>query len=72
MRWHTVRFDARANRVEIYRHADDMLDGDPLILIDAEVERFRDTPEGAEQLAAWLGRIVLSDNPAVAKVLGIG
>lgn len=72
MRWHTVRFDARANRVEIYRHADDMLDGDPLILIDAEVERFGDTPEGAEQLAAWLGRIVLSDNPAVAKALGIG
>lgn len=71
MRWHTVRFDARANRVEIYRHADDMLDGDPLILIDAEVERFGDTPEGAEQLAAWLGRIVLSDNPAVSKALGI-
>lgn len=27
MRWHTVRFDARANRVEIYRHADDYCDG---------------------------------------------
>lgn len=72
MRWHTVRFDARANRVEIYRHADDMLDGDPLILIDAEVECFGDTPEGAEKLATWLGRIVLCDNPAVSKALGIG
>ncbi len=72
MRWHTVRFDARANRVEIYRHADDMFDGDPVILIDAEVERFGDTPEGAEKLAAWLGRIVLSDNPAVRTALGLG
>ena len=72
MRWHTVRFDARANRVEIYRHADDFCDGAPLTLIDAEVERFGDTPDGAEKLAAWLGRIVLSDNPAVSKALGIG
>ncbi len=72
MRWHTVRFDPRANRVEIYRHTDDMFDGDPVILIDAAVERFGDTPEGAERLAAWLGRIVLSDNPAVSKALRIG
>ncbi len=71
MHWHTVRFDARANRVEIYRHADDMLDGDPLILIDAEVGKFGETPDGAEKLATWLGRIVLSDNPAVRKALGL-
>jgi hypothetical protein len=71
MRWHTVRFDTRANRVEIYRHADDVCDGDPLILIDASVERFGPSPDGAEQLAAWLGRIVLADNPAASKALGI-
>lgn len=71
MRWHTVRFDARANRVEIYRHADDFCDGDPLILIDAALDRFDRTPEGAEQLAAWLGRIVLSDNPALSQKLGV-
>jgi hypothetical protein len=71
MRWHTVRFDTRANRVEIYRHADDFCDGDPLILIDASVERFGPSPDGAEQLAAWLGRIVLADNPAASKALGI-
>ena len=46
MRWHTVRFDARANRVEIYRHADDFCDGGPLILIDASVERFCPSPDG--------------------------
>jgi hypothetical protein len=72
MHWHTVRFDARAKRVEIYRHADEMFDGDPVILIDADVEKFGQTPEAAEQLAAWLGRIVLSDNPAVRKALGLG
>jgi hypothetical protein len=71
MRWHTVRFDARANRVEIYRHADDFCEGDPLILIDAALDRFDHTPEGAEQLAAWLGRIVLSDNPALSQKLGV-
>jgi len=71
MRWHTVRFDARDNRVEIYRHADDFHDGDPLILIDATLDRFGRTPEGAEQLAAWLGRIVLADNPALARQLGV-
>lgn len=72
MRWHTVRFDSRANRVEIYRHADDFCDGDPLILIDASVERFGQSPDGAEALAAWVGRIVLADNPAASKALGIG
>lgn len=72
MHWHTVRFDARDNRVEIYRHADDFCNGEPLILIDAEVARFGDTPEAAEKLAAWLGRIVLSDNPAVRKALWLG
>lgn len=71
MRWHTVRFDARANRVEIYRHADDFHDGDPLILIDTSLDRFTRTPDGAEQLAAWLDRIVLSDNPALADELGV-
>ena len=71
MRWHTVRFDARANRVEIYRHADDYCDGDPLILIDASVERFGQSPDGAEQLAAWVGRIVLADIIALARQLGV-
>lgn len=64
-----VRFDTAANRVEIYRHADDMFDGDPVILIDADVEKFGKSPDAAEQLAAWLGRIVLADNPAVRKPL---
>lgn len=71
MHWHTVRFDAGAKRVEIYRHTDDMFDGDPLILIDADLERFGRTPEGMERLATWLGRIVLADNPAVRKAVGI-
>jgi len=71
MRWHTVRFDLRANRVEIYRHTDDFCDGDPLILIDASLDRFGRTPDGAKQLAAWLGRIVLSDIPALAGELGV-
>ncbi len=71
MHWHTVRFDARDNRVEIYRHADDMLDGEPLILIDADLTKFGSSPDAVEQLATWLGRIVLSDNPAVRKVLGL-
>ena len=72
MRWHTVRFDARANRFEISRHADDVCDGDPLILIDASVERFGQSPDGAEALAAWMVRIVLADTPAASKALGIG
>jgi hypothetical protein len=71
MHWHTVRFDASENRVEIYRHADDMLDGEPLILIDAGIDKFGQTPTGAEQLATWLGRIVLSDNPAARRALGL-
>lgn len=69
MHWHTVRFDVAANRVEIYRHADDMFDGDPVILIDADVGKFGKSPDAAEQLATWLGRIVLSDNPAARKAL---
>jgi hypothetical protein len=69
MHWHTVRYDAASNRVEVYRHADDVFDGDPVILIDAEVGR---TPDAAERLAAWLGRILLSDNPAVRKAAGLG
>ncbi len=72
MHWHTVRFDARDNRVEIYRHADDMFDGEPLILIDADLSKFGSSPDAAEKLATWLGRIVLSDNPAVRKALGLG
>jgi hypothetical protein len=72
MCWHTVRFDARANRVETYRHADDFCDGDPLILIDASVGRFGQSPDGAEALATWMVRIVLADTPAASKALGIG
>jgi hypothetical protein len=72
MHWHTVRYDERANRVEVYRHADNLFDGDPVILIDAGLDKFGQTPDAAEQLAAWLGRIVLSDNPAVRKALGLG
>ncbi|MEQ1610450.1 MAG: hypothetical protein ABL956_16005 [Hyphomonadaceae bacterium] len=72
MHWHTVRVDVAANRVEIYRRADDMFDGDPLILIDVGLDKFGHTPDAAEKLAAWLGRIVLSDNPAVRKALGLG
>ncbi|MBP9234350.1 MAG: hypothetical protein KBF30_06715 [Hyphomonadaceae bacterium] len=72
MHWHTVRVDAAANRVEIYRHADDMFDGDPVILIDADLDKFGQTPDAAEQLATWLGRIVLADNPAVRKALRLG
>jgi hypothetical protein len=72
MHWHTVRYDAGANRVEIYRHADDMFDGDPVILIDEKLDRFGKSPESAEQLAAWLGRILLVDNPQVRKALGLG
>jgi hypothetical protein len=72
MHWHTVRYDAGAKRVEIYRHADDMFDGDPVILIDEKLDKFGQSPESAEQLAAWLGRILLVDNPAVRKALGLG
>ena len=72
MRWYTARFDARANRVETYRHADDFCDGDPLILIDASVGRFGQSPDGAEAIAAWVGRIVLADTPAARKTMGIG
>lgn len=72
MHWHTVRIDTAANRVEIYRHADDMFDGDPVILIDANLDKFGQTPDAAEQLATWLGRIVLGDNPAVRKALRLG
>ena len=64
--------ETAANRVEIYRHADDYCDGDPLILIDVGLDRFGQSPDGAEQLAAWLGRIVLSDNLAASEALGLG
>jgi hypothetical protein len=72
MHWHTVRYDARAGRVEIYRHADDKFNGEPVILIDEKLDKFGQTPESAEQMAAWLGRILLVDNPAVRKALGLG
>lgn len=72
MQWHTVRFDAASNRVEIYRHSDEFFDGDAQILIDADVGKFGKTPAAAEELAGWLGRILLVDNPAVRKVLGLG
>ena len=70
--WHTVRYDADAKRVEVYRHADDQFDGDPVILIDQQLDKFGKTPDGAEQLATWLGRILLVDNPAVRKAMGLG
>ena len=72
MHCHPLRYDARATRVEAYRHADDMFDGEPVILIDAGLDKFGRSPDAAEQLASWLGRIVLSDNPAVRKALGLG
>jgi hypothetical protein len=72
MHWHTVRYDEGANRVEVYRHADDMFGGDPVILIDAGLDKFGRSADAAERLATWLGRIVLSDNPAVRKALGLG
>jgi hypothetical protein len=72
MHWHTVRFDEKAGTLEIYRHASDVDGGDPLILIDTGVDRFGRSPEAAEKLAAWLGRIVLADNPAARKALGLG
>jgi len=72
MHWHTVRYDAASNRVEVYRHADDMMDGEPLILIDEKIDRFGKSPQGADQMAGWLGRILLGDNPAVRKTMGLG
>ena len=72
MRWHTARFDTRANRAEIYLHADDYCDPDPLLLIVASFARFVQSPAGPEQLASWVGRIVLADKPAASKALGIG
>jgi hypothetical protein len=49
-----------------------LCDGDPLFLIDARVERFGHSPDGAEALATWMVRIVLADTPAASKALGIG
>ena len=72
MHWHTVRYDAANNRVEIYRHAEDMLDGEAVILIDEKLDKFGRTPESAEMMARWLGRVLLVDNPAVSKALGLG
>jgi hypothetical protein len=72
MHWHTVRYDARAGRVEIYRHADDQFEGEPVILIDEKLDKFGRSPDAAERMAAWLGRILLVDNPAVRKELGLG
>jgi len=72
MHWHTVRYDAANNRVEIYRHADDMFDGEPVILVDEKLDRFGRSPEAADTLAGWLGRILLVDNPAVRKAMGLG
>jgi hypothetical protein len=72
MHWHTVRYDAARNRVEIYRHDEEMLDGDPVILIDEKLDKFGQTPESAEMMARWLGRVLLVDNPAVSKALGLG
>ena len=72
MHWHTVRYDAANRRVEVYRHTDEVLDGDPVILIDEKLDKFGRSPESAERLAGWLGRILLADDPAVRKVMGLG
>ena len=72
MQWHTVRYDAASNRVEIYLHSDEFFDGDAQILIDADVGKFGRTPDAANELAGWLGRILLVDNPAARKALGLG
>ena len=47
-------------------------EGKRVILIDADLDKFGQTPDAAEQLATWLGRIVLADNPAVRKALRLG
>ena len=43
-----------------------------MILVDEKLDKFGKSPESAEQMAAWLGRILLVDNPAVRKELGLG
>lgn len=72
MHWHTVRYDEKAGKVEIYRHDPEIEDGDPLILVEAELDRFGKSPDGADKLAGWLGRILLVDNPEVSRKLGLG
>ncbi|MEZ5938943.1 MAG: hypothetical protein R3C52_12125 [Hyphomonadaceae bacterium] len=71
MKWHTVKFDEKAKTVEIYRHASDYEDGDPLILIERNVAAYDRSPEGAEALAGWIGRILLVDNPALMEAVGL-
>lgn len=70
MNWHTVRYDVKTNTVEIYRHSREYEDGEPLILAETELTRFGRSPEAADRLAAWLGRILLVDNREVAKAVG--
>jgi hypothetical protein len=67
-----VRYDAASNRVENYRHADDMLDGESVILSDEKLDKCGRTPASAELMARWVGRVLLVDNPAVSKALGLG
>ena len=71
MHWHTVRYDEKSNTVEIYRHDKSFEDGEPLILMEAGLDKFGRTAAGAERLAEWLGRILLVDNPEVRKRLGL-
>ena len=72
MHWHTVRYDEKSNTVEVYRHDREMDGGEPLILVEAGLDKFGRSAVGADKLAGWLGRILLADNPEVRKRLGLG
>ncbi len=71
MHYHTVRYDDKAGKVEIYRHDPMIEDGGPLILMEADFDQFGRSPDAAENLARWLGRILLVDNPEVSRRLGL-
>ncbi|MBI1361711.1 MAG: hypothetical protein GC155_15645 [Alphaproteobacteria bacterium] len=71
MHWHTVRYDEKSKTVEVYRHDRDFDDGEPLILVEAGLDKFGQSMAAADQLAGWLGRILLVDNPEVRKALGL-
>jgi hypothetical protein len=72
MHWHTIKYDAQAGKVEIYRHTPEIENGDPLILLEADLDKFGHTPDAADKLAGWLGRILLVDNPEVCRRMGLG
>ena len=71
MHWHTVRYDEKRKTVEVYRHDREIDDGEPLILVEAGLDKFGRSVAAADQLAGWLGRILLVDNPEVRKALGL-